>query len=60
MVALLVFIMATSEIVFGRKQTGVNFFKNSARNIYVNLTAPACWDTGVFKYRYALFVSVVS
>ena len=33
MVALLVFIMATLEIVFGRKQTGVNFFKNSARSI---------------------------
>ena len=33
MVALLVFIMATLEIVFGRKQTGVNVFKNSARNI---------------------------
>ena len=33
MVALLVFIMATLEIVFGRKKTGVNVFKNSARNI---------------------------
>ena len=33
MAALLVFIMATLEIVFGRKQTGVNFFKTSARNI---------------------------
>ena len=32
MFALLVFIMATLEI-FGRKQTGVNVFKNSARNI---------------------------
>ena len=33
MVTLSVFIMATLEIVFDRKQTGVNVFKNSARNI---------------------------
>jgi len=43
-----------------KKKLALTFSKIRLEIYIVNLTAPASWGTGVFKYRYVLFVSVVS